>query len=61
MNEQALIDTAEAARLLRKKPESLRNDRHLGRGVDYYKMGKKVFYAIEDIQAFIENSKVKVS
>ncbi len=61
MNEQALIDTAEAARLLHKKPESLRNDRHLGRGVDYYKMGKKVFYAIEDIQAFIENSKVKVS
>ncbi len=61
MNEQAFVDTAEAAKLLRKKPESLRNDRHLGRGVDYYKMGKKVFYAIEDILAFIENSKVKVS
>ena len=61
MNEQSFVDTAEAAKLLRKKPESLRNDRHLGRGVDYYKMGKKVFYAIEDIYAYIAKSKVTVS
>ncbi len=61
MNEEEYVNTAAAAKLLKKAPESLRNDRHLKRGVDYYKVGKKVFYALSDIHAYITNSKVKVS
>jgi len=61
MNEAQYVNTAEAAKLLYKTPESLRNDRHLKRGVDYYKVGKKVFYALEDIYTYIANSKVTVS
>lgn len=61
MDAKQYVDTATAAKLLHKTPESLRNDRHLKRGLDYYKFGKKVLYALEDIHTFIENSKVKVS
>lgn len=60
MNEK-FVDTAKAAIMIHKAPESLRNDRHLKRGLDYYKIGKKVFYALDDIYAYIANSKVKVS
>jgi hypothetical protein len=61
MDVKQYVDTAETARLVRKTPESLRNDRYLKRGLNYYKLGKKVFYAVEDIYAFIEKSKVTVS
>jgi len=61
MDTNQYVDTREAAKLIHKTPESLRNDRHLKRGLDYYKLGKKVLYALEDINNFIENSKVKLS
>ena len=61
MDAKQYVDTAEAAKLVHKTPESLRNDRHLKRGLNYYKLGKKVFYAVEDIYTFIEKSKVTVS
>ena len=61
MDAKQYVDTTAAAKLVHKTPESLRNDRHLKRGLNYYKLGKKVFYAVEDIYTFIEKSKVTVS
>lgn len=61
MEANQYVDTTVAAKLVHKTPESLRNDRHLKRGLTYYKFGKKVLYALEDIHAFIEKSKVTVS
>lgn len=61
MNENQYVDTNEAAKMVHKTPNSLRNDRHLKRGLNYYKLGKKVFYALEDIHLFIQKSKVTVS
>ena len=61
MDTNQYVNTAAASKLVHKTPESLRNDRHLKRGLSYYKFGKKVLYALEDIYIFIENSKVKVS
>lgn len=61
MDENQYIDTKEAATILHKTPQSLRNDRYLKRGIDYYKLGKKVLYLREDIHLFILKSKVTVS
>lgn len=61
MSEQKFLNTEEASRLLHKTPQSLRNDRYLKRGIDFYKVGKKVFYAMEDIENYFKDSKVSVS
>ena len=60
MDTRKFVNTVEASKLLHKTAESLRNDRYLKRGVDFYKIGKKVFYAIEDIEKYLKNSKVSI-
>ena len=61
MSEQTFLNTVEASRLLHKTPQSLRNDRYLKRGINFYKMGKKVFYAMEDIENYFKESNVLIS
>jgi hypothetical protein len=38
--------------------QTLRNDRHCGKGIPYVKKGRSVRYDIRDVAAFMENHKV---
>lgn len=40
---------------------TLRNDRFLGRGLPYTKMGKSVRYSIDDIVAYMEARRISTS
>jgi len=46
------------AKILSKGLQSLRNDRHLSRGLPYYKFGKSVRYKLSDITTFVEAYRV---
>lgn len=50
----ANLTTEELANLLRTTPESCRYWRHIGKGPKSFKVGRRVLYAREDVEAFIE-------
>ncbi|WP_319524667.1 helix-turn-helix domain-containing protein [uncultured Desulfosarcina sp.] len=53
-----LLTDREAARLLNLKVQTLRNWRFQGRGPAYHKFGAAVRYAMEDIKAYRDQSRV---
>jgi len=57
--DKRFVTTEEAARILHKTPQTLRNDRHHRRGPIYYKLGKKVFYELSDLYHYLESKKVE--
>ena len=54
-----LLNTKEAASLMRMSPGTLEIWRSDGRGPRYRKIGWKVFYTVEDLQEFIESGLVR--
>ena len=50
---QRYLTTTEVAELLRTSPETVRYWRHVGTGPESFKVGRKVLYAGEDVEAFI--------
>ena len=61
MLEKRWINEKEVMEMTGRKLPTLRNDRFLGRGIPYSKMGKSVRYAIEDIVKFMESRRVSTS
>jgi len=53
-----LLNTLEAAEKLRLSKGTLEVWRHLGRGPKYLKIGRRVYYSITDLNAYVESSKV---
>lgn len=51
----------EASRLTSFALSTLRNHRHLGRGIPYVKAGKSVRYSFQDVVAFMEGKKVRTA
>lgn len=51
------MTTQEVADLLRTSPETVRYWRHKGKGPKSFKVGRRVLYAREDIDAFIAEAK----
>jgi excisionase family DNA binding protein len=47
------LTTAEVAETLRTSPETVRFWRQVGRGPKSFKVGRRVLYAAEDVEAFI--------
>ncbi len=60
MSTKKFVNTVEASKLLHKTPQTLRNDRYMKRGVDFYKVGRKVFYAVSDIEEYLKSFKVSI-
>ena len=48
------LTTQEVAETLRTSPETVRFWRHVGKGPRSFKVGRRVLYAAEDVQAFID-------
>lgn len=55
------LNTSQAAKYINLSPQTLHNFRHLRRGPDYIKAGKKVLYDIQDLDGYLESRKIKLS
>ena len=53
------INEKEVSRIIGRAVQTLRNDRHLGRGIAYYKNGKSVRYKIEDVLKYMETRRIE--
>lgn len=53
----ANLTTEELADLLRTSPESCRYWRHVGKGPKSFKVGRRVLYAREDVEAFLAEAR----
>lgn len=51
------LTTTEAAELLRTPAETLRYWRHVGKGPASFKLGRRVLYAVEDVERFVETAR----
>ena len=54
---ERFMTTAEVTELLRMPVESVRWWRHVGKGPRSFKLGRRVLYAREDVDAFIEQAR----
>ena len=51
------MTTTEVAEALRAPVETVRYWRHVGKGPKSFKLGRRVLYAIEDVEAFVEEAR----
>jgi DNA-binding transcriptional MerR regulator len=51
------MTTAEVAEALRAPVETVRYWRHIGKGPKSFKLGRRVLYAVEDVEAFIADAR----
>ena len=51
------LTTAEVAEMLRTPIETCRYWRHVGKGPKSFKVGRRVLYAVEDVEAFIAEAR----
>lgn len=51
------LTTEEVADLLRTTPETCRYWRHIGKGPQSFKVGRRVLYALEDVEAFVTEAR----
>jgi len=57
-NQNYLVNEHVAAKILSKGVQSLRNDRHLSRGLPYIKLSKSVRYSLQDIYKHIDENRI---
>lgn len=55
------LTTTEVAEMLRTSPETVRYWRHVKQGPPSFKVGRRVLYAIEDVEAFIAEARQGVA
>jgi hypothetical protein len=53
-----VINEYEAAKILGKSVQTLRNDRHLRKGSPYLKLGRSVRYRLSDLLNYIEKHRI---
>lgn len=51
------LTTIEVADKLRTSPETVRYWRHIGTGPTSFKVGRKVLYAVEDVERYIADAR----
>lgn len=57
-NEVKLLNETEVAEMIGRAVQTLRNDRHYGRGLPYIKFGRTVRYRLSDINAYLDANTV---
>lgn len=50
---EELLSTPEAAKILKLHPQTLHNDRSRSRRLPFVRVGRKVFYRLSDIEAYL--------
>jgi excisionase family DNA binding protein len=56
--EQKLLSNKEAAKYLGLSEQTLHNWRHQRKGLNYHKIGRRVLYHIDDLNKYIESTKI---
>lgn len=56
-----LLTPKELAELLDISPETLAQNRYLGQGVPYIKVGKRVRYRLDDVVAYLNDNRVETA
>lgn len=51
------LTTEEVAELCRTSPETVRYWKHVGKGPKSFKLGRRVLYAAEDVEAFVAEAR----
>ncbi len=59
MEEDRYLLPVEVVRITNRQLQSLANDRHLGKGIPYYKVGRSVRYKLSDVLIFMEQHRVE--
>ena len=57
--EKAFLTEREVAELGIRSRQALRNDRWLGRGLPFYRVGRSVRYLKKDVAAYLKRNRVK--
>lgn len=55
---QQYLTTVEVAALVRTSPETVRYWRHVGRGPTSFKVGRRVLYAREDVERWLDQARL---
>jgi hypothetical protein len=58
LNEGSVVDETQAAKIIGRAVQTLRNDRHLRQGPPYIKMGRSVRYRVNDLLDYLEKHKI---
>ena len=58
LNEDRLINETQAAEILGRAVQTLRNDRHLRQGAPYIKIGRSIRYQIRDLFEYMKKHRV---
>ena len=53
------VTEKEVSRITGRGVQTLRNDRHLGRGIPYCKIGRSVRYKLDDVYDFMEQRRIE--
>lgn len=59
MEKTRFITEKEVAEITGRALSTLRNDRHLGKGFPYTRIGKSIRYSLSDVIKFMESHKVQ--
>jgi hypothetical protein len=58
ISENQIVDENEAARIIGRAVQTLRNDRHLRQGPAYIKLGRSVRYQVKDLIDYLQRNKI---
>ena len=53
------LDENQVSEITKRALPTLRNDRHLGKGIPYIKVGRSVRYSLSDVIEFMESRKIR--
>ena len=56
---QQLIDERKLSEMTGRSLQTLRNERCLGRGLPYFKIGRSVRYSIDDLEHFLNSHRIE--
>ena len=56
--QRKLITDIELAEIIRRSVQTIRNDRHKGRGLPYIKIGRSIRYNLADVERYLDSHRV---
>ena len=59
MSTPVYMDEREVSKLTKRAVNTLRADRHYGRGIPYRKLNRKVIYRLDEVIDYIEGRKIE--
>jgi len=61
MEDFKYLTEVQVSEILQRALQTLRNDRHRGQGIPYYKVGRSVRYSMADVRKFMEERRIETS